>query len=231
MVVTEDAHDAGFCERRRDMVEAHLPDPWVVAIDGGGPVRWAAGGPGVVSRYLKTARREVLLLLSGTGNGRTGGWCLRDTSSGHRTRIVVPDRPGGLFADAVTGAADTTAEIRIGERLSSFLLVADREVAVLRRADANVVVRSPATIASLVAVFERRWRGARPLSPASGEVISDLEKRIIERLAAGLTDAAVASELEISSRTIQRHVRRVMDLVGARSRLELGIDLARRGLI
>ncbi|MEV4176346.1 helix-turn-helix transcriptional regulator [Nonomuraea sp. NPDC049709] len=59
-------------------------------------------------------------------------------------------------------------------------------------------------------------------------LISRTQQQVILLLAAGYTDEAVSNRLDISSRTVQRHVSRTMTLVGARSRLELGILLASR---
>ncbi|TDD03461.1 LuxR family transcriptional regulator [Nonomuraea deserti] len=61
-----------------------------------------------------------------------------------------------------------------------------------------------------------------------GGLISRTQQEVILLLAAGWTDEAVGNKLDISSRTVQRHVSRTMTLVGARSRLELGILLSSR---
>ncbi|MBP2702790.1 helix-turn-helix transcriptional regulator [Microbispora sp. RL4-1S] len=59
--------------------------------------------------------------------------------------------------------------------------------------------------------------------------ISETQREVILLLASGFTDEAVGKRLDISSRTVQRHVARIMSMVGARSRLELGILLAAPG--
>jgi DNA-binding NarL/FixJ family response regulator len=59
-------------------------------------------------------------------------------------------------------------------------------------------------------------------------LINELQVEVLRLLASGLTDDTVGKKLDISSRTVQRHVSRVMVLLGARSRLELGILLAAR---
>ncbi|MGP3920398.1 helix-turn-helix domain-containing protein [Nonomuraea sp. 10N515B] len=61
-----------------------------------------------------------------------------------------------------------------------------------------------------------------------GGLISRTQQEVILLLASGCTDEVVGNKLEISSRTVQRYVARTMTLVGARSRLELGILLASR---
>lgn len=54
---------------------------------------------------------------------------------------------------------------------------------------------------------------------------------VLAHLATGMTDAAVARRLALCERTVQRHVCRAMNLLNVQSRLELGIELTRRGLI
>ena len=78
----------------------------------------------------------------------------------------------------------------------------------------------------MVDIFDRHWLSAAALTRTGASSLTDFERHIIARLSAGLTDAAVANEIQISSRTVQRHVKRVMDRLGARSRLELGMRLA-----
>jgi DNA-binding NarL/FixJ family response regulator len=48
-------------------------------------------------------------------------------------------------------------------------------------------------------------------------------------LLAGLTDHAVANQLGLSMRSVQRRIRALMDLVAAETRLQLGFHAARRG--
>ncbi|MEU4607269.1 LuxR C-terminal-related transcriptional regulator [Kribbella sp. NPDC023972] len=55
--------------------------------------------------------------------------------------------------------------------------------------------------------------------------------RLLGLLLAGLTDQAVANQLNLSTRTVQRRVRALMDMVAADTRLQLGFHAARRGWI
>ncbi|MGK5552853.1 helix-turn-helix domain-containing protein [Actinomadura kijaniata] len=67
--------------------------------------------------------------------------------------------------------------------------------------------------------------------PVTREPFSGLQREIMVLLAAGLTDAAVAARLRVSQRTVQRHVRRTMAQLDARTRFELGIRLAELRLV
>jgi DNA-binding NarL/FixJ family response regulator len=49
-----------------------------------------------------------------------------------------------------------------------------------------------------------------------------LDRKILALLLAGLTDQAVATQLDLSLRTLQRRLRHLMDLAGVQSRMQLG---------
>ena len=57
--------------------------------------------------------------------------------------------------------------------------------------------------------------------------LPELDARILGLLLAGLTDQAVANQLGLSMRTVQRRVRALMDRVSADTRLQLGFHAAR----
>jgi DNA-binding NarL/FixJ family response regulator len=50
-------------------------------------------------------------------------------------------------------------------------------------------------------------------------------------LVAGHKDEAIAHQLRISRRTVQRRIRRLMDKIGANSRSQVILQAARRGLL
>lgn len=54
--------------------------------------------------------------------------------------------------------------------------------------------------------------------------------RTLALVLAGLTDEAAAHRLGVSKRTVQRRIRELMDLAGARNRMELGHRAALAGL-
>ena len=63
------------------------------------------------------------------------------------------------------------------------------------------------------------------------QLMSDRQYEVITLLALGMTDEAVARKLDVSPRTVQRHVRHVMEQLGVHSRLELGIRLTKMGIL
>lgn len=58
---------------------------------------------------------------------------------------------------------------------------------------------------------------------------TDLE--ILSLLLAGLTDASVAKQLDLGLRTVQRRVKRLMELTGVTTRLQLGRHAYERGWV
>jgi DNA-binding CsgD family transcriptional regulator len=60
--------------------------------------------------------------------------------------------------------------------------------------------------------------------------LDDDRIRTLALVVAGLTDEAAAHRLGVSKRTVQRRIRELMDLSGARNRMELGHRAALAGL-
>jgi hypothetical protein len=58
-----------------------------------------------------------------------------------------------------------------------------------------------------------------------------VDPRVPQRLAAGRCDAAIARELGVSSRTVGRQVATLLDILGARNRLQAGALLAQRQVL
>jgi DNA-binding NarL/FixJ family response regulator len=56
-----------------------------------------------------------------------------------------------------------------------------------------------------------------------------VQRSILQGLAAGLTDEALAARLDLSVRTCRRHIAGPFDLLGAESRFQAGVLAARRG--
>ncbi|MFF4542583.1 hypothetical protein [Streptomyces aureus] len=56
-----------------------------------------------------------------------------------------------------------------------------------------------------------------------------LDKRVLTLLPAGTTDLTVATQLGLSPRTMHRRLRRLMDLAGVRTRMQLGGHAVRHG--
>ena len=92
-------------------------------------------------------------------------------------------------------------------------------------------------------MFESIWSRAHPLelSPVRTDPshfaeldpdgVTDLDRKIVALLVAGLTDQAVSTQLDLSLRTLQRRLRHLMDIAGVRTRIQLGWFAARNGWV
>jgi sugar-specific transcriptional regulator TrmB/DNA-binding CsgD family transcriptional regulator len=150
------------------------------------------------------------------------------------------DRPG-YFA-AASDSIKAGEEVRVVPELPIRLLIVDRRIALVpllsasERSIGALIVHRSGMLDALLALFDRFWRDGIPLMPgANGKVegprvgLPELDARILGLLLAGLTDQAVANQLGLSMRTVQRRVRALMDLVSADTRLQLGFHAARNG--
>ncbi len=151
------------------------------------------------------------------------------------------EQPGAMEeAHRAIGAGE---EIRVAETLPIKLLVADRTTALVPLmteagtvAPGAVMVHESGLLDGLVALFESAWQRAAPLllgaDPARARAVeadglTELDTRILGLLLAGLTDQSVAKQLDISTRTMQRRLRVMMDRSGTQTRLQLGWYAAR----
>ncbi|MEU8929385.1 helix-turn-helix domain-containing protein [Streptomyces sp. NPDC048409] len=103
------------------------------------------------------------------------------------------------------------------------------------------LVRGSSLLEALISLFERYWETAVPLSlgaagtlpdaraAQSGDPLSETDRRLLSLLVAGIADKAIASQMGLSRRTVQRHIQHMMTLAGATTRMQLAWQAARRG--
>ncbi|MDH6127815.1 helix-turn-helix transcriptional regulator [Kitasatospora sp. GP82] len=96
-----------------------------------------------------------------------------------------------------------------------------------------LLVRPSSLLDALIGLFELYWsHGMRFPAVADTEAEpQDRHQRLLDLLAAGLTDESIARQLGVSTRTVQRWVRELMDRFGARTRFQAGIQAARADLL
>jgi AraC-like DNA-binding protein len=101
-----------------------------------------------------------------------------------------------------------------------------------------VLLHRSGLLAALEALFENVWHQACPLalSPLGdgfveleGDGPTELDRQILACLLSGLTDQAVATQLDLSLRTLQRRLRHLMDLARVETRMHLGGHAATKG--
>ncbi|MER6952115.1 helix-turn-helix domain-containing protein [Nonomuraea sp. NPDC000554] len=168
-----------------------------------------------------------------------------------RQRATIRGIYGPLAFEEPGMLAHTRRAIAEGEqaRLGQVpvkLAIADGRTAMLplvsdenRAVESALVVHPSALLDALVGLFEVLWQAAVPLrlsaDPAVGvetEVWpqpSDTE--VLALLAVGMKDDAIARQLGLSSRTVQRRVQVLCERVGARTRFHAGFLAAQQGLL
>lgn len=101
---------------------------------------------------------------------------------------------------------------------------------------AALVVRSPVIIAALREYFELLWERATPLkaprraAPGGGR-LTPAQQRVLELMAEGLHDDAIARRAGLSTTTVRRHIATIMTRLGVSSRFAAGAAAQRRGWI
>ncbi|MFE9426168.1 LuxR C-terminal-related transcriptional regulator [Kitasatospora sp. NPDC006697] len=95
-----------------------------------------------------------------------------------------------------------------------------------------LLVRPSSLLDALAGLFELYWTRAMRMPAAdSAELPQDRHRQLLALLAAGLTDESIARQMGVSTRTVQRWVRELMDRFGARTRFQAGIQAARADLL
>ncbi|MEU3845295.1 helix-turn-helix domain-containing protein [Streptomyces sp. NPDC028635] len=214
-------------------------------------VEVVTGAAAVAQRFLQLqlgATEEVCALVTGNPmvvSGMDNDAEEQAAGRGVRYRVVVErsvlDLPHGFTE--LTAALSRDEQVRVVDEVPTKLVVADRALALVplttRRAEpAALVVHASGLLELLAGLFESVWRTALPLRLGSGGVseedpdgpdTTDLE--ILSLLLAGLTDASVAKQLDLGLRTVQRRVKRLMELSGVTTRLQLGWHAHERGWV
>lgn len=139
------------------------------------------------------------------------------------------EHPGALATvESLTRAGQQS---RVLPALPLSLYVVDDKLAMLplRRqsatAEAAILVHPSALLDALVKLFEALWQQALRLHPPDERPGVD-QQRLVTLLLSGLTDEAIARQLSLSHRTVQRRVAGLMTELGAHTRFQAGVQAA-----
>ncbi|MEU9158140.1 helix-turn-helix domain-containing protein [Streptomyces sp. NPDC048417] len=214
-------------------------------------VEVVTGAPAVAQRFLQLqlgAGDEVCALVTGNPmvvSGMENEAEEQAAGRGVRYRVVVEravlDLPHGITE--LTAALGRDEQVRVVDRVPTKLVVADRALAMVPLTSqtsepAAVVVHASGLLELLSELLESVWRTALPLRLGTSGVTeeqpdapdaTDLE--VLSLLLAGLTDVSVAKQLDLGLRTVQRRVKRLMELAGVTTRLQLGWHAYERGWV
>jgi len=92
-----------------------------------------------------------------------------------------------------------------------------------------VVIRDPLLITAFSTLFDLAWEASYPFPSARAASAGDDDGPLLELLARGLKDEAIARYLGWSLRTVRRRVARLMAHLGARTRFQFGAEAVRLG--
>lgn len=197
----------------------------------------------VMARMYRTAVREILVFQSmpilttrvmpqtvlNTG--------VRVRSISDHTVLETPSVMSLIDEDARNGE-DTRTTFTLPFKMMIF----DGRVAVVTvpyseyECSSTMLIRGDITIMALCSLFEDVWHRATPISPKrallsrgaghSSVTLDGVSHALVPLLRAGLNDKTVAAELGISSATLNRRIGALMKATGARTRFQLGWQLA-----
>jgi DNA-binding NarL/FixJ family response regulator len=106
--------------------------------------------------------------------------------------------------------------------------------ALVRDASGEQLSAASVAVASGLHVFDKETFSAwsLPRSPAADALsLTPRERSVLELVAAGLSNRAIAAELGVSEHTAKFHVRSLLDKLGAETRADAVARAARRGLL
>ncbi len=156
---------------------------------------------------------------------------------------------GGGDAALLQQLVSRGQQISVVEEVPLKMVMVDRQVALLpldperdETEPAALVVHRSGLLTALVALFERCFAEGTllrafddggpagdaadaPVGPGDG--IDALDRRILTLLRVGLTDAAIARQVGVGHRTVQRRLSALMRRTGATTRFQLGWHTAR----
>ncbi|MGC5399835.1 helix-turn-helix transcriptional regulator [Streptomyces sp. DT20] len=112
-------------------------------------------------------------------------------------------------------------QVRVVDQPLIKLVVADGETAMVQVEGGRSMVLGPPVVLLAVELFEAVWRRSRPYLREDGD-LSPKDRRLLQLMLSGLTDAATAHQLGTSPRTVQRRLRALMDVAAVSSRVQLG---------
>jgi predicted transcriptional regulator/DNA-binding CsgD family transcriptional regulator len=142
--------------------------------------------------------------------------------------------PGAL--DEITELAQRGERGRVLPGLPLKLAIADAKVALLPLGldleTAQVALVHESTLLDgLVDLFQTYWELAVPIGADTTEEgsLDEDTRQLLALLASGLKDDAIARQLGLSTRTMRRRIRNLLDDLSAANRFQAGVQAARRG--
>nr|WP_272954709.1 helix-turn-helix transcriptional regulator [Kribbella sandramycini] len=86
-------------------------------------------------------------------------------------------------------------------------------------------------VAALTQYYDQLWETATPVIQNQTKGLSGTEREVLRLLVHGLKDDAIARHLQLSVRTVRRHIAAIMEFVSAPTRFAAGAAAQRLGLL
>lgn len=150
------------------------------------------------------------------------------TERGVRLRNVY-EREALEFEGAKDAVAANTAAgwtMRVAPELPMKMVIADRHSALVpldpSGMEGALFIRTPTIVSALRMLFELVWSqsvevGGQQGNPKHG--LTPTQAKVLELLATGMTDGAIARHLDVSERTVRRHVQGLLEALQADNRV------------
>jgi DNA-binding CsgD family transcriptional regulator len=125
--------------------------------------------------------------------------------------------------------------VRVAPQLPVTMVIVDARTALVPLDETGdtgaLLIRAPAIMGALCDLFDGHWRQAIPLREDHDgpEELTPGQQAVLQLLAAGLKDEAIARRLQMSARTVRRHVAALLHLLDVGTRFAAGAAAARRG--
>lgn len=200
------------------------------------------GSEAIGTRYRQlqlSARRTIDIFSAGRPQAVTPADSEEVTAMARdvRVRAVIDQgflREPGAAENVAQSLADGV-QVRAVTEVPYKLILCDESVAMLplhgRDADVDPAVVLRGGLAHMAReLFEQVWERGSPYQEA-GAGIDPVDVHILRLLLAGLTDTAVATQVGLSARTVQRRIQLMMTHAGATSRLQLGWYAGQHGWV
>lgn len=146
--------------------------------------------------------------------------------------LGVPPGGGDATAAHTAQLVNHGMEYRELPALPAKMFVFDRRTAIIPMDQSNprkgaMELTEPTVVRDVVGWFLRHWfRATAPCPAAPFDVtLTDRERRLVDLLDAGHTDATAATRLGVSQRTVTHVLRGLMDRLHVQNRFQLGLVL------
>lgn len=126
--------------------------------------------------------------------------------------------------------------MRVAPELPMKMVVADHHSALVpldpSGMDGALFVRSPTIVAALRMLFELVWSQAVAVDGGGAQPrhgLTPTQAKVLDLLATGMTDGAIARHLDVSERTVRRHVQGLLEALQADNRVAAVFAATRLG--